>query len=117
MFDKLKNSFYQFKNKFHYQLCSKYDSFMFVIKGNDNYCTEIEESKISKLEKLKLNFNSSKISNFLRTFISLKKQKKAKIVNKNSISTKILTVIKNNKKRNKKKNEKRKRRYKRKRKI
>ena len=41
MFNKLKNSFYQFKNKTHYELCSKYDNFMFVIKGNENYFTEI----------------------------------------------------------------------------
>ena len=82
MFNKLKNSFYQFKNKLHYGICSKYENFMYVIKGNDNYCTEIEESKISKLEKLKKNFNSSKITNFLKTFISLKKKNKT-IVNIN----------------------------------
>ena len=112
MFDKLKNSFYQFKNKFHYDICSKYDKFMYVIKGNDNYCTEIEESKIAKLEKLKKNFNSSKISNFMKTFISQKNQiKKNNLVeNNNTISQKILSVIKRknrkNRKRKKKKNRK-----------
>lgn len=113
MFNKLKNSFYQFKNKTHYQLCSKYDKFMFVLKGNDDYFTEIEESEIIKLEKLKRNICSSKISNFMKTLISKKQNKKKLVVNENTISKKILTVLKNKKKRKKRRrgNRKNKRKY------
>ena len=71
MFEKLKQTFYQFNFKslpidYHKQ---KYNNFIFVIKDGDLF-TEIEETNILKLEKLRIKFNATIISNFIKKYIS-----------------------------------------------
>ena len=82
MFEKLKQSFYRFNHKslpidYHKQ---KYNNYIFIIKDGE-FITEIEETNILKLEKLRINFNASIISNFIKKYISKRLLNKKHIEN------------------------------------
>ena len=82
MFEKLKKTFYQFNYKSlpidHYK--QKYNNYIFIIKDGD-LLTEIEETNIIKLEKLRNFFNASIISNFIKKYISKRLHDKKRIQN------------------------------------
>ena len=105
MFEKLKQTFYQFNFKslpidYHKQ---KYNNFIFVIKDGDLF-TEIEETNILKLEKLRIKFNATIISNFIKKYISKKLLNKKKL--KDQLKMKKLRKLRKKQKRNRRRRRK-----------
>lgn len=105
MFEKLKQSFYQFNFKslpidYHKK---KYNNYIFVIKDGDLF-TEIEETNIIKLEKLRIFFNGTIISNFMKKYISNKLLAKEKL--KQQVKMKKLQKLRKKQKRNRRRQRK-----------
>ena len=97
MFNKLKNSFYRFKNNSS-PITTKqnYDNYIYILKDGDNL-TEIEEKNINTIKKLRLNINSMRINNCIKKYINSKKELEKQ--NNINLSTKIINTIKSKKKR------------------
>ena len=120
MFDKLKESFYRFRNNSSPILnCKdKYNNFMYIIKDGD-YLTEIEETKLQKLANLKKLISSIIINRIMKQFLNYKKSisNNPVIITNSKLTSNHISDKNDNKSTSKKKRRNRRRRRQRKRKY